>query len=128
MTLRVPVLLHELVNLLARNGIHPDNGRRYMATRSITNSDSPYTIAASDCIILADATSGAITVNLPTAANHKNRVLIVKRINSIGSNVTISRTGSDTIEDATSITLSAKWGYRMVVSGGSTTWYILSST
>lgn len=52
----------------------------------IDSTDSPYSVAAGDEIILADTTGGAIIINLPTAASMittgKSRVITVKLVSS----------------------------------------------
>lgn len=64
----------------------------------IDDTDSPYTVGVNDHIIVANAVSGAITINMLAA--DEQRELIVVRSNALGSNVTADADGSDTITDA----------------------------
>ena len=123
---RTPGLLQELIGALRGSGIRVYNGQRFMATTAV--SSAFYTVLENDCLILADGTSNTVAITLPSAALHKNRILSFKRIQSGGNNITITRAGSDTIEGSTSITLSAQYDSRLLVSDGGTLWYLLSTT
>lgn len=106
-------------NRLPREGLN--NVFRH---RSIT---SNYTVRAEDAIINADSTAGTVTITL-TPSTIAGQTLFIKKIDSSGNNVVISRTGTDTIEGATSITLSSQYQSRTMVSDGNGKWYIQSST
>jgi hypothetical protein len=69
----------------------------------ITSADSPYSATASDEIILANASSGAITITLPTAiVGDAGKTYIIKRTDITASYalVTIGTTSSQTIDGA----------------------------
>lgn len=87
------------------------------------------TLTANDDIVLVDTTSGSVTVTLPDARQHANHVFHVKKM--IAANTcTVSRSGSDTIDGATTsawttqyecrtfasviVTAPATWGYVIV--------------
>ncbi len=82
-------------------------------------------VFADQGLILVDATSGNVTINLPAAtvlARYEFR-----RIDTSANTATINRAGSDTIEGATSITLSNSGNHKHeIVSNGSTKWYSIS--
>lgn len=63
----------------------------------ITNTDSPYTVLATDHIILADCTSGNITINLPAIADGQ-RELVIKRIDTSANSLTLDGSGTEKIE------------------------------
>jgi len=65
---------------------------------SIDNTDSPYTVLATDRTILADSSGGAITINLPAAASNTGRKIKIKKTNQSGALVTIDASGSETID------------------------------
>jgi hypothetical protein len=88
---------------------------------------SSYTITTTDCVVLGNATSGNITFTLPAASNI-GMVLMIKKIDSSANTVTITRAGSDTIEEQTSIVLSTQYASRTLVAVGSNLWLILAST
>ena len=85
---------------------------------------SNYTISGTDVVIFADATSGAVTITLPTAASTPGYRFDIKRIDGSGNACTIARSGTDTIDGATSHTLPVQYTSLTVVSNGSA-WYIL---
>lgn len=76
---------------------------KYTDVTKVTG-DSPYTIAAGDRIIRADASSGALTVTLPTAVGITGKTYTIKRIDILASSVlvTIATTSSQTIDTAPS--------------------------
>ena len=67
----------------------------------ITNSDSPYTALGYDRIIRANATSGAITINLPTAVGIAGKEYHIFRTDFIQSTnlVTIDANSTETMDD-----------------------------
>lgn len=73
----------------------------------ITNASSPVTIAQADNgkLYVADTSSGAITINLPTIAGIALPFNIGVKLDAGASAVTIARGGTDTIGGATSYTL-----------------------
>jgi hypothetical protein len=83
-----------------------------------------HTDIAGDSTLLCDASGGAITVNLPSAASSTGRVLVVKKIDSSGNAVTIDANGGETIDGATTQAISAQWASLTIQSDGSG-WYIL---
>ncbi|MCZ6654810.1 MAG: hypothetical protein O7D91_17510 [Planctomycetota bacterium] len=59
-----------------------------MGITEIDSTDSPYTVTDSDTMIIADAASGAITINLPSIVGELGRTIIVKKIDNV-NNVTV---------------------------------------
>ena len=101
------------------------NGSVASKITSINNSHSPYSITATDHIILADSFGGAITINLPACSSNSGRIIIVKDVGAgAGSNnITISRNGSDQIDGSVSIAINTNRGYVQLVSDGSQFWH-----
>ncbi|HSX43168.1 MAG TPA: hypothetical protein VLF59_03720 [Candidatus Saccharimonadales bacterium] len=93
-------------------------------TFSTTTKTTGYTVTSSDTVVFADATSGNVTITLPTASGVAGYRFYVKRIDGSANTVTISRSGSDTIDGMTSFTLDLQYTAFGVVSNGSN-WYIL---
>jgi len=92
-------------------------------TVSITNSDSPYTVTT-ETLVLADASSGAITVNLPAANN--GVVVTVKKTDSSVNAVTLDGNGSETIDGAATQVLSSQYDF-MTVSPASGAYHIVAN-
>jgi hypothetical protein len=76
-----------------------------------TVSASPYVPLATDAFLLVNV-AGAVAINLPSAASRNGFPLAIKDIsgNAHTNTITINRDGTDTIEGATSITITSDWG------------------
>jgi microcystin-dependent protein len=76
---------------------------------SLTSASSPYTVTQADNGKLLDMNSsgGAITINLPTIAGLSLPFNVALKLTTAGNTVTINRGGSDTINGATTATLTA---------------------
>ncbi len=85
---------------------------------------SNYTITGTDVIIFADATSGNVTITLPTASSFSGYNFYVKRIDGSSNTCSVARSGSDTIDGGTSFSLDTQYFAVRVVSNGSN-WYII---
>lgn len=89
-----------------------------------TSADSPYTVLSTDYLILADASSGAITINLPTASGITGKQYIIKKIGTDYNNITIDGNASETIDGDTTYTLHLPREWVKIVSDG-TNWRII---
>jgi hypothetical protein len=96
-----------------------------LALRTVTTN---YTMSTgADCMVLADATSGVVTVTLPSAGGaNSSAIYMVKRTSSAANNVTVATTSSQTIDGATTKTLGSQYATIMVQSNGSN-WFIIST-
>lgn len=83
--------------------------------------------ATSNTSQYADATGGAFAVTLP-AASSTDKVFMIKKIDSSGNAVTVTRAGSDTIEGATTVALSAQYSWIIVQSDGTSAWKVIGRT
>ena len=88
-----------------------------------------YTITSSDGIVIVDATSGDITITLPTAASSYDSgvgsIFTIKRSadDSSGNTLTVDADGSETIDGDLTKTLSA--GSAMQIISNGSNWYII---
>jgi len=90
-----------------------------------TTTGTTYTINTTNTVVIADATSNNVTVTLPTASTVTGYRYYVKRKDSSTTyTVSVARSGSDTIDGATSQTLEIQYTSMTVVSDGSN-WYII---
>jgi hypothetical protein len=88
---------------------------------SYATKTSAYTITPFDDVIIADATSGAVTITLPSAVG-SNKQYTIKRINSGANNVTIALTGGQSLDGNTSgLNLTTQYQSMTVFSNG-TNW------
>lgn len=92
-----------------------------IATRTITASA---TVSASDVVILADATSAAITITLPAAASSAGRVLYIKKIDASANAVTIDGNASETIDDALTKANTTQYLSYTIVCDGAEWWIV----
>jgi hypothetical protein len=86
------------------------------ATLNVTNT-SGYVV------YLCDATSGAITVNLPTAVGN-TAMFTIKKTDSSANSVTIDGNGSETIDGATTCIITNQYNAALIVSNN-TNWSLI---
>lgn len=77
-----------------------------------------------NAIVIADATSGALTVTLPPV--EEGLKVVVKKVDSSVNDVTVDGDGSDTIDGGTTQVLSNQYDTFLIVSDG-TTWHLVTS-
>jgi hypothetical protein len=94
------------------------------ATLATSTKTSNYTITGTDVVVFANATSGSVTITLPTASANAGYRFYVKRIDSSGNSCTVTRSGSDTIDGQISLSLNLQYMSVTLISDGSA-WYIL---
>ena len=92
------------------------------AYRSVTTSGN---VVSGDYLIIADATAGAITMTLPPAALVPGRIYAFKRINSGANQVIIDGYASETIDGATSHSMSPQWNSLVIMTNG-VAWFKLA--
>jgi hypothetical protein len=88
---------------------------------TVVTKTANYTASNRECI-LVDASTGAITITLPTPS--AGAEVIVKKIDSTTNSVTIAQSGTESIDGAASQTLNTQWEAIHVISDG-TNWYII---
>lgn len=78
---------------------------------------------------LCNANSGAIVVTLPAASSTGNGCTVAfKKTDSSGNAVTLTASGSDTIDGLGTFSLTAQYSWAIIVSDGSSKWNIFSDT
>lgn len=105
-----------------RNG-----GAAYRA--AIIVKTSTYTAGSDDYTILVDATSAAVTVNLP--GSEKGRVYVIKKIDDSANAVTINPAGSETVDGATTLVLPIRYSTAQIqrnIVSGTKSWQRLNVT
>ncbi|MCX7851798.1 MAG: hypothetical protein N2383_03340 [Caldilineales bacterium] len=101
-------------------------GGRQKAVRTVSGT---VTATVADYILLADATAGRVTINLPTAASawdsglNAGSELVVKKIDNTGNPVVLDAAGSELIDGSLIYTLVAPQAAVTIVSNGSG-WYV----
>lgn len=96
--------------------------------KSIDNADSPYTTTQNEEIILADATSGNITINLPAVSGLKDskRYTIIKT-DSSANTVTVDGNSGETINGILTRVLDIQYEVLSIVRDG-TNWLVTSKS
>lgn len=98
---------------------------RWVFAGGITSATTTATLTVtSPTTLLADATSAAFTVNLPTAATAAGQTFNIKKIDSSANTVTIDPNGAETIDGASTLVLNTQWQSAQIQSNG-TAWYVL---
>ena len=92
-------------------------------TIRITNTDSPYSVSNYNTV-LADTSSGAITINLPACSSNKDKTVTIKKTTNDTNQITITPNGTDEIDGDTSVILGGYNSAIVMVSDG-TTWNII---
>jgi hypothetical protein len=92
---------------------------------AIKTISSNYTVTAADNTILANTTTGALTVTLPAPTNFAGRIYTIKKIGSggIDNDLTISP-ASGTIDGGTSYKIYNDWTFVTLQTDG-TNWFII---
>lgn len=91
-----------------------------------TTKTATFTAGATEYMIACDASSGAITANLPALSGVLGRFYTIIKTDSTGNAVTLDGNISETINGATTLALAAQWQYVTVwaTSGG---WLVVSN-
>lgn len=95
-------------------------------SRRVDNVTADTALTTDYDVLTVDASGGARAITLPDRATVQGKVYTVKRT-SASNNVVISRSGSDTLEGATTKTLGSQYASITIVAG-TATWLILATT
>lgn len=93
----------------AREFLHEPPDPVALTVVAITSADSPYTVPGWNYLVLANATGGAITVNLPTAVGFGGRQIDVRKGDSSANAVTVDGNGGETINGAATKVLNVQY-------------------
>ena len=105
----------------------PDASGTMLLSRALQNVTSNYSMLTTDSLVLVDATSGAITITLPSPSNATAAtVYTVKKIDSSAHVVTVQTNGQLTnIDAAATYALNTQWKYVSVADRGSNNGFAL---
>lgn len=93
---------------------------------ALTSKTADYTATATDTMILVDASGAARTITLPAASGISGRIYVIKKTDSSGNAVTVDANASETIDGATTYTLSAQYKFVVIQCDG-TSWHIIGA-
>jgi parallel beta-helix repeat protein len=95
--------------------------------RNTATKTANYTLTQTDEVILADASSGAFTLTLPSAASvGAGQEYTIKKIDGSTNAITIDPNGTETIDGAATYSLASQWKYVTIVSDGAN-WVITAN-
>jgi hypothetical protein len=91
----------------------------------MTNVSASFAVTV-ETVVIADATSGGLTVTLPKAAACVGRRIVVKKEDGSANAVAVQPQGTDTIDGQSSVSIGAANGGKVVISNG-TKWYVIGN-
>jgi hypothetical protein len=86
--------------------------------------DGSFYISLRDSIILCDTTSGNTTLNLPKASKAAWKVYTIKKADTSANQVDIVPDGTEVVDGASSLSLTASYESTRIASDGSSWWTI----
>lgn len=124
-------LYGEATNGTVNYGVYIDQGiSRFDEAINLgfTNKTATFTANAAGNVYLCDATSGAITVNLPAASGGgmQGRTYIIKKTDASGNAVTIDGNVSELIDGAATYPLNTQFKYVKIICDGSN-WHVIGN-
>ena len=101
-------------------------GQVILKTRTITITDSPYSVASDDYLILVDSSTGEVYVDLPNA-NVAGRTIIIKdsgnKAGTADGKIRVYAVTGQAIDGQPNRASNGNKGFITLVSDGSATWY-----
>lgn len=97
------------------------NGSFATTTRNVT---ANYTATVNDRVLIADASAGNVTIQLPSLANINGREYIIKKIDASANSVTINAATGETIDGQPTKAVAGQWGTVTLVASPSG-WLVL---
>jgi hypothetical protein len=95
------------------------------AHKTIASKTANYTATLGDDVILCDATGGVFTITLPAAASSTGLCLKIKKTDSSANAITIDGNAAETIDGATTASLSLRYQWIEIACDGSN-WHIVA--
>jgi hypothetical protein len=90
--------------------------------KSIAFSASPYAVLPTDDTVTVDATGGNVVITLPLSATRSGRMLTFSKIDASANTVTLTRSGADGIQGATTLALTTQWQGVTIQASGAANW------
>lgn len=82
------------------------------------------TLTADHFMVAVNASSGSVTITLPAAASHTDRIYTIKKIDSSGNKVTIDGNSDEKIDGEETVDLNLQYSYVTIVCDGDE-WFII---
>lgn len=95
--------------------------RQYLEVKAIKTINNSYSLGDDASIILADASTGNLTITLQTASNlRENRLYNIKKIDNTSNTVTLS----GQVDGSTAYVISTQYS-NVTIANSSTQWWVL---
>ena len=94
------------------------------ASLNIVTKSTSDNILLSEDVILVDATTGSVILDLPAASTANGKRFDIKKIDSSVNNIIIDGNLSETIDDSLTLTITVQYESFTIISNG-TAWYII---
>lgn len=91
---------------------------------ALTTKNTDYTILSTDSTIICNASTVNLTMTLPAAGTVTNQIYNIKKADATVYTIIVDGNGSETIDGASTFTLTSQWECITVQSDGSN-WFIL---
>lgn len=91
---------------------------------NIGNISADYTLDYTDDVLIVDATSGDVTLTLPSAVNSSGKSFCFKKIDNSGNKIIITPQTDETIDGQDLLVLQNAYDVYWIVSNGAV-WYIV---
>ena len=115
-----------MANNVERPGFPLTVGALLLAAVSVTA--ATYAVTPNISVVTVDSTAQAVAVDLPPAAQFKDRVLVVSLLVDLSShNATITPAGTDTVGGTSNKALTAAGKFAIVQSDGVSNWNVLAA-
>jgi len=116
--------LELLINRELKPVLQELRGAYNLAVGPTSTVTSDTTVTEETQYYLVDASGGAVTITLPSADKWKMPIFI-KALDVSGGNITVATDGSDTIDDASSLTIYTQYDCYLLVSDETTGWWVV---
>ena len=117
--------ISDAINNLIKYAIQ-ETGSLKLGVKTLTSTDTPYTVGPDDQFLRVNTASAHITINLPAKANEDGRELTIKKVSTDDFTVIIDGDSTDTIDGATTRTIYQPYGGLTIRCDASTGWDIKS--
>lgn len=117
--------ISDAINNLIKYAIQ-ETGSLKLGVKTLTSTDTPYTVGPDDQFLRVNTASAHITINLPAKANEDGRELTIKKVSTDDFTVIIDGDSTDTIDGATTRTIYQPYGGLTLRCDASTGWDIKS--
>ena len=112
--------LDTVVTVDANGVLHKTAATDVPASNSaFTSVAANYTASTSDEVIFVDASSGHVTITLPTASGNTGKKYRIKKFEASANNVILDGDGAETIDGSTTQTTNVPWTGWVIISNGS---------